>query len=248
LRASISADRQNARVPFFVAATAGTTNAGMFDPLEDCNLIAHREGLWLHVDAAWRGAGLMSPRVKDGLAGMRAADSVTIDAHKWFAVPMGAGMFLCRDNELLSDTFHVSTGYMPTTEAAVDPYTHSVQWSRRFIGLKMFLSLACLGWEGYRAHIEHALDMSNELRTLIAGNGDGPLTVICFTGEQHDTDPIAIAEHVVASGNAWISMAQFEGKRVLRACITSHLTRREHLAALITALTNARDDVCVRRM
>ena len=90
--------------------------------------------------------------------------------------------------------------------------------------------------------------MSNELRTLLAGNGwrvvnDSPLAVICFTDEQHDADPIAIAEHVVASGNAWISTAQFEGKRVLRACITSHLTRREHLAALMTALTNAHDDV-----
>jgi len=253
LRASISADRQNGRLPFFVGATAGTTNAGMIDPLEDCNHIAHREGLWLHVDAAWGGAGLMSPRVKDLLAGIQAADSVTIDAHKWFAVPMGAGMFLCRENALLGDTFRVSTGYMPTTEAAVDPYTHSVQWSRRFIGLKLFLSLACLGWEGYRAHIEHALDMSNELRTLLAGNGwrvvnDSPLAVTCFTDEQHDADPIAIAEHVVASGNAWISTAQFEGKRVLRTCVTSHLTRREHLAALMTALTNARDDVLIHRM
>jgi len=253
LRASISADRQNGRLPFFVGATAGTTNAGMIDPLEDCNHIAHREGLLLHVDAAWGGAGLMSPRVKDRLAGIQAADSVTIDAHKWFAVPMGAGMFLCRENALLGDTFRVSTGYRPTIEAAVDPHTHSVQWSRRFIGLKLFLSLACLGWEGYRAHIEHALDMSNELRTLLAGNGwrvvnDSPLAVICFTDEQHDADPIAITEHVVASGNAWISTAQFEGTRVLRACITSHLTRREHLAALMTALTNARDDVLIHRM
>ena len=253
LRASISADRQNGRLPFFVGATAGTTNAGMIDPLEDCNHIAHREGLWLHVDAAWGGAGLMSPRVKDRLAGIQAADSVTIDAHKWFAVPMGAGMFLCRENALLGDTFRVSTGYMPTTEAAVDPHTHSVQWSRRFIGLKLFLSLACLGWEGYRAHIEHALDMSNELRTLLAGNGwrvvnDSPLAVTCFTDEQHDADPIAVAEHVVASGNAWISTAQFEGKRVLRACITSHLTRREYLAALMAPLTNARDDALAHRM
>src|SRR5215813_3671559 len=88
LRASISADRQNGRLPFFVGATAGTTNAGMIDPLEDCNHIADREGLWLHVDAAWGGAGLMSPRVKDRLAGIQAADSVTIDAHKWFAVPL----------------------------------------------------------------------------------------------------------------------------------------------------------------
>src|SRR5215831_20715312 len=100
LHASISADRKNGRLPFFVGATAGTTNAGMSDPLGDCNRIAHREGLWLHVDAAWGGAGLMSPRLKDRLAGIQAADSVTIDAHKWFAVPMGAGMFLCRENAL----------------------------------------------------------------------------------------------------------------------------------------------------
>ena len=83
---------------------------------------------------------------------------------------------------------------------------------------------------------------------MLAGNGwrvvnDSPLAVVCFMDEQHDADPIAIAEHVVASGSAWISTAQFEDKRVLRACITSHLTRREHLVALMAALTNARNDV-----
>ncbi len=180
------------------------------------------------------------------MRGIEEADSVTLDAHKWFAVPMGAGIFLCRDNQLLGETFRVSANYMPATiEGAVDPYTHSVQWSRRFIGLKMFLSLACMGWQGYRAHVEHALEMANRLHSLLEESAwrivnDSPLAVVCFVDAQGSADPAQVADDVVADGRTWISSVKFEGQVVLRACITSHFTQEDHLHALINALDQAR--------
>ena len=159
---------------------------------------------------------------------------------------MGAGIFLCQDNQLLGETFRVSANYMPSKiEGAVDPYTHSVQWSRRFIGLKLFLSLACMGWEGYRAHVEHALEMASKLRTLLEENSwrvvnDSPLAVICFLDAQGTADPAQVADNVVADGRSWISSVKFEGQVVLRACITSHFTREDHLHNLIDALDQAR--------
>ena len=247
LAVAIEKDRRAGDVPVFVGATAGTTNAGMIDPLEDCRRITRAEGLWFHVDAAWGGAGLLSAQSAEHLKGIKEADSITLDAHKWFAVPMGAGIFLCRDNQLLGETFRVSASYMPSKiEAAVDPYTHSVQWSRRFIGLKMFLSLACMGWEGYRAHVEHALEMAGKLRALLVEHdwrvvNDSPLAVVCFADARGVSDAAQVADDVVGDGRTWISAVKFEGRAVLRACITSHFTREEHLRTLVHALDQARE-------
>src|SRR5262249_35011394 len=77
--------------PFFVAATAGTTSAGAIDPLEEIARFAAGEGLWLHVDAAWGGLALLSPKLRPLLRGIERADSVTWDAHKGLSVPLGAG-------------------------------------------------------------------------------------------------------------------------------------------------------------
>ncbi len=203
-------DRATGDVPVFIAATAGTTNAGMIDPLDECFAISRSNGLWFHVDAAWGGAGLLSPRSAKHLCGVEKADSITLDAHKWFAVPMGAGIFLCRDENLLGETFRVTASYMPSgTEATVDPYTHSLQWSRRFIGLKLFLSLACMGWSGYREHVEHTLQMAELLKSQLSEDGwrvvnDSPLAVVCFVDHVGQASPEKVAASVVKSGRSWI--------------------------------------------
>ena len=73
------------------------------------------------------------------LAGMERADSVTIDAHKWLATTMGCAMYITVRGPVLSEAFHASTSFMPSSVAGIDPYLNSVQWSRRFLGLRLFL-------------------------------------------------------------------------------------------------------------
>src|SRR5437879_3779200 len=88
-------------------------------------------------------AVIVAPRLRDHLAGISDADSITCDAHKWFSVPMGAGMFFCRHTGAVTAAFRATTSVMPgETDGVFDPYSTSVQWSRRFIGLKLFLALA----------------------------------------------------------------------------------------------------------
>src|SRR5205823_5011045 len=82
------------------------------------------------------------------LAGIELADSVTIDAHKWFATTMGCGMFITRHASVLSSAFQVSVSFMPSNVPGVDPYVTTLQWSRRFLGLRLFLSLAAATFEG----------------------------------------------------------------------------------------------------
>jgi glutamate/tyrosine decarboxylase-like PLP-dependent enzyme len=245
LRASIESDLAAGHRPVFIAATAGTTNAGMIDPISECGAVAQDHGLWLHVDAAWGGAVAVLPEGRAALAGIEAADSITVDAHKWLSVPMGAGMLLCRHPDVLHETFRVAASYMPMGVDSIDPYTHSMQWSRRFIGLKLFLSLASMGWAGYRTLVQRSLDMGSDLRNRLTASGwqvlnQSPLAVLCFADSTRDLNLAAIAARVVADGQTWISAAQFEGQTVLRACITSHRTGTLHLERLVRALDDAR--------
>jgi len=121
LAEAIDNDRRQGCVPVMIGATAGTTNAGMIDPIVPCADLARSFGLWLHVDAAWGGAVVSSDHLRPLLKGMEAADSVTIDAHKWFATTMGCGMFLTRHPPLLSAAFQVTTGFMPSNTVGLDP-------------------------------------------------------------------------------------------------------------------------------
>src|SRR3989454_3552518 len=133
LARQVAEDRRNGLAPLMAVGTAGTTAAGAIDPLPDLARFCRSEKLWFHVDAAWGGAAIISPRLRGHLAGIEAADSITCDAHKWFSVPMGAGMFFCRHAAAVGEAFHAETSYMPgkTAGPAVAPYTASVQWARR---------------------------------------------------------------------------------------------------------------------
>src|SRR5262249_56991283 len=132
------------------------------------------------------------------------ADSMTIDAHKWFATTMGCGMFVTRHAPELSAAFQVSTSYMPSNVPDIDPYVTSIQWSRRFLGLRLFLSLAAAGWTGYGAHVERAIAMSGALKDKLVARGwsianDSTLAVLCVVPPPGAGEPQAIVGRVLAS-------------------------------------------------
>lgn len=245
LAAAIADDRAAGHVPVMIAATAGTTNAGMIDPLPACAALAADHALWFHVDAAWGGALIASDRLRGALSGIGQADSITIDAHKWFATTMGCGMFLTRHPETLSAAFRVATGYMPSNIGGVDPYVTSVQWSRRFLGLRLFLSLAAAGWEGYARHVERAVGLAALLADGLKQRGwsvaNRPTTaVVCLDRPTGSAGAADIVKRVLATGAAWISSADFEGRPVIRACITHGETTADDVTGLIDSLESAR--------
>ncbi len=242
---AIAADWVAGRVPVMVVATAGTTNAGMIDPLLSCAEIARAHGLWLHVDAAWGGGLIASPALSEALAGIEAADSVTIDAHKWFATTMACGMFLTPHPEALAAAFRVTTSYMPPNAGGVDPYANSVQWSRRFLGLRLFMSLAEAGWGGHARHVERAVALAAMIEAGLLARGwsianRSPLAVVCAEPPAGSADPRTIVGRVLASGVAWVSAAEFEGRSVVRACVTHGETTPDDVAILVSALDEAR--------
>jgi glutamate/tyrosine decarboxylase-like PLP-dependent enzyme len=256
LASRLEQDRRDAFLPFLVVGTAGTTNSGIVDPIAPLAEIAGREGLWFHVDAAWGGAAALVPGLKPLLDGIERADSITFDAHKWLSVPMGAGIYLTRHHDILDRTFRTSASYMPREAmglGVVDPCMHSIQWSRRAIGMKVFLSLAVAGWKGYVEAIGHMVAMGDFLRKELAGSGwevinKTPLPLVCFVDQRHAEGRLApyleaIALRVVASGKAWISTTCLAGSTpVLRACITNYRTNTEDIKALVDVLNWAREE------
>ena len=241
LQRAIEEDRDAGAVPVMIVATAGTTGAGMIDPLAECAEIAKQHALWYHVDAAWGGAALVSNRLRSVLAGMERADSITIDAHKWFATTMGCAIFITRRGELLSEAFHASTSFMPSSIAGVDPYLNSMQWSRRFLGLRLFLALAAAGWEGLAAHVERGVAVIDSVRERLAASGwrivnDSPLAVLNAIPPAELGDVRALVRRVVVSGRAWVAPATLEGQDVVRICATNGETAIEDVDALVAAL------------
>src|ERR1700677_3755234 len=170
LAGRIHEDRSKGMLPFMAIATAGTTAAGIIDPLQEIADFSKAQHLWIHADAAYGGAAVVSPALRPWLAGIEACDSITCDAHKWLSVPMGCGMFFCRHPESVAQAFRADVTYMPAKPnsedqfATFNPLAHSAQWSRRFIGLKLFMALAEHGQTGYANMVDHQVRMGDLLR------------------------------------------------------------------------------------
>lgn len=250
LEEMVLADKRDGLAPFLVVGTAGTINAGEIDPLDDIADVASRHGLWFHVDAAWGGAAAISPMLRPLLTGIERADSITCDAHKLFSTTVGAGMFFSRRVREVQATFTTSAAYVPDHqgEDKVYPYVTSMQWSRRFIGLKLFMMLAVHGAEGVARRIEHQTAMGNYLRTRLTEHdwellNEASLPVVCFTHPAL-TDPDREHPSIVATlkrnQDGWISKTTLSnGRHALRASVTNYDTRREDIDALVAGLARA---------
>ena len=256
----VDEDKAAGVAPFLIVATAGSTGGGTIDNLTSLADYAAHEDVWLHVDGAWGAGAALVPELKGVLDGMARADSITFSLHKLLSVPMGAGLYVTRHAEILEKTFRTAAPYMPLASGvgrAPDPYAHSMQWGRRFIGLKVFLSLAVAGWEGYAETIRHQVAMGDYLRVRLEEAqwtvvNRTPLPLVCFVDSRHPEGRSpsylnAIADCVVSSGRAWISTTTIgDGVRVLRACVTNYKTQTEDVDILVEALESAREqrDLC----
>jgi aromatic-L-amino-acid/L-tryptophan decarboxylase len=248
LEAAIARDRARGETPFLVVATVGTTATGAIDPLPEIADLCARERLWLHVDAAWGGIALLSEALRVHAAGIERADSVTWDAHKTLPIPMGAGMFFVRDRRFTERVFSVRTAYVPDAQDGMpDAYQHTLQWSRRFIGLKVFLTLASLGRAGLARIVDRQAAMADLLRRELAADGwtianDSPLPLVCFRdGEGPPERTTALVRAVAAEGAVWISEVRLpDGRRWLRACVTHADVGPGDVRALVGALCRAR--------
>jgi aromatic-L-amino-acid/L-tryptophan decarboxylase len=255
LEAQIRDDKAAGLVPFCVIATAGTTNSGAIDDLVALGEIAKRHGLWLHVDGAYGAAAIFSDQHRDLVRGIELADSITLDPHKWLAMPFAAGVVLTRHSEALRQAFRVSTPYMPKTAKPtplLDNFQVSTQWSRRMNSLKLWLTLRVHGRRAYEELIDRQLKLAasfaNSIRHSehfeLAAPQVLPIVNLRVKLPGSDESQIRVAHEAIANevthdGRRWISSTLVGGRSVIRMMVISYLTGHRHLEELMIALTGA---------
>jgi aromatic-L-amino-acid decarboxylase len=253
LQQSISDDRAAGRKPFCVVATAGTTNSGAIDDISAIAAICQREELWLHLDGAYGAAAAFSDKHRSLVRGIEQCDSVTIDPHKWLAMPFAAGVILTRHPKVLQQAFGVSTPYMPKTAAGLplDNFKVSTQWTRRMNSLKLWLTLKLHGRRAFEQHIDGQMTLASSFADWITASGAFELTAPMAvpivnlrlrnfgSGEQLAPRHVELVERVTRDGQRWISETRVQGQSVLRMMVISYLTGEQHLTGLQYALQRA---------
>lgn len=250
LEEQIKKDILNGKLPVFLVATLGSTSAGVIDPILELAKIANKYNIWFHVDAAFGGALALLPEFNDFKKAVALSDSIAFDPHKWLSVSMGCGMYIARHPGLLRESFDVEESFYMPKEARsavmTEPYRQSMQWSRRFIGLKLFMTLMVHGTEGYQYALRHQMRMGQILKNKLGDNNwiiknDTFLPVICFV-DKNGADPESVVSFVVKTKRAFLTTTKLShtNQTTLRAGIPNFLTQEEHLDLLVTLLNDAR--------
>ena len=190
LEAAIAEDHQRGVRPMCIVGMFGTTNTGSVDPVRELRKIADREGMWLHVDAAYGGGMLLSHAWPMGDLGLELADSVTIDPHKWFYAPLDAGAILVKDDRRLTASFGIKPAYLTDefdrAHERYQYYVHGFEQSRRFRGLKVWMSFKRYGASQIGEWIDNNVRQAKHLYGLVAKHPEfeaacePPMSAICI--------------------------------------------------------------------
>ena len=251
LREAIAEDRSAGRLPFFVAATAGTVDVGAIDDLRAVADVARDQQLWFHVDGALGALGIFSQKVGPMLAGIERADSIAMDFHKWGQVPYDAGFVLVREGMLQREAFESPAAYLSREARGMAggspwPCDLGPDLSRGFRALKVWFTLQTYGTDRLGRMIDRTCELADYLRQRIEADdrfqrlAPVALNIVCFRyrcGEQHiDEVNRQLLIELHESGIAAPSSTRINGRFALRAAITNHRTDKEDIDAMLDAV------------
>lgn len=239
LEALIAGDRRQGLRPFCIVASAGTTNTGVVDPLEQLSAICRRNDMWLHVDGAYGAAAALTARGRAALRGLELADSIALDPHKWLFQPFEIGCVLVRDMRHLRQAFAVhpedNASYLADVgrmaEREVVFYEHGVQLTRSFRALKLWMALRIFGLAAFRDTIDRGIALAEEVEQFLRGDPRwevvtaAQLAVVTFAPRLTSDVSEANArveravERLTADGYAMVTSTQVRGRTVLRFCL-----------------------------
>jgi aromatic-L-amino-acid/L-tryptophan decarboxylase len=261
LRAQIRKDIDAGDRPALVVGNAGSVSTGAVDPLPELAALCREFDLWFHVDGAYGGLAAVLPDAPDALAGLREADSVAVDPHKWLYAPLEAGCALVRDPEKLRAAFAYHPVYYHFGVEATNYFDLGPQNSRGFRALKVWLALQQVGREGYEQTISDDIRLARALFERIPRYAElEPLTqslsITTFrfvptgldstatnTGAYLDKLNLELLTRLQASGEAYLSNAVVHEKFALRACIVNFRTSLTDIEALLPIVVRMGKDV-----
>jgi len=239
LRQAIEQDLRAGLTPIAIVGSAGTVANGAIDPLRDLASIAKSCGAWFHIDGAYGAlAAIARPKLFDGLA---LADSISLDPHKWLYQPLDCGCLLYRHRSAARKTFSFTGDYARSLlENPIESFAffeETLELSRRFRALKLWLSLRYHGFAAFRQQIENDLELASHLAGSIRSTADlqilapVPLSAVCFRfaprsralrNHQLDDLNLKILNRIQRGGRVFLSNATINGRFALRACIVNH--------------------------
>jgi aromatic-L-amino-acid/L-tryptophan decarboxylase len=259
LERAIQDDKAAARTPIAVVGSAGTVNTGAIDPLPEIAAIARRHNLWLHIDGAYGALAAIAAPTK--FAGLESADSISLDPHKWLFQSLDCGCLLYRDASAAQRAFSHAGDYAKSL--STDPiegfafFEESIELSRRFRALRLWLSFRYHGMRAFREAIRRNMELASRLGAAIAGHPEFELlapielSAICFRhnpqnsadNEDLNRHNSALLKQLIKRGRVYLSNATVRGKFALRACIVNHRTTQADVDSVIPEVLSAAEEI-----
>ena len=259
LREAIAEDRRAGLTPFAVVSSAGTTNTGAVDPLDQIADVCAAENLWHHVDGAYGAFFYLCPGLRETLRGLPRADSLTLDPHKGMFLPYGTGALLVRDGAALRAAHEATAAYlpaMPHPEDFYDPSQHGPELSRGFPGLRVWLSVKLYGAAAFRDAIAEkralTLDAVRRVAALpgIVIDAAPDLSLFAFhltwpgaTRDDEDQATRALMTETTARGRVMVTGCRAHGRFLGRVCVLCFRTHQSQIDALVDDLAASIDAI-----
>ena len=247
LKNVIAKDKLEGYIPFCIIASAGTTNTGTVDPLDEIAEICKADNLWMHIDGAYGAAAILADKGKEYLKGIEKADSLTIDPHKWLFQPYEIGCLLVKNHKWLSKTFSEKPVYLRDiegNESEINFYDHGIQLTRRFRALKFYMSVKTFGLNAFKQAIQNGISLTDELESLLRKSpkweviSPATLAIINFrynpirhklSERKLDKLNQFISKKIIASRSAVLVTTILQDQVVLRMCLINPRTTMEDL-------------------
>ena len=216
-----------------VVATIGTTSTSSVDPVPALADLCARDGVWLHVDAAYAGSAAVCPELRRQFAGWERADSIVVNPHKWLLTPMDCSTFWTRRPDELRAAFSLVPEYLRVSEEVASLSEYSPVLGRRFRALKLWAVLRCYGREGLRERIREAIRLAALFEGWVRAEpgwevtAPRPFSLVCFRRDGSDAENEALLERVNASGEAFLSHTKLDGRYSLRLAVGNARTTED---------------------
>jgi len=248
LKRQINIDLSSGITPIAIVATAGTTLTGAVDPIGELVKVAKEKQIWLHVDGAYGvpAAGTARSALFEGLDD---ADSVTIDAHKWLFVPKSCSLVLMKDRNGVAMTFSHHEAYMPHANDDYNPVDLTLEYSRPFRALKLWIAFKTHGAEAFRDAIEKNIRLAELTYQIAAQRSDfrvlpyppdlsiAPIQFLSPSESNRSALNERLCQRILEDGRFYISTAQINGETWLRPCYTNFRTTEADVFALFDVVT-----------
>lgn len=230
---AIQKDKEAGLIPCYVVANIGTTPTCAFDDLEDLGPICNKEGIWLHVDAAYAGTAFSCPEYRHLMKGVEMAESFNFNPHKWMLVNFDCSAMWVKNAKYLVEAFNVERIYLKDHHKGLAPeYRHwQISLGRRFRALKLWFVLRIYGVEGIQKHVRHQISLAQYFEQLVKADRrfevcTSNMGLVTFRLKGEDKLTQKLLDKVVERKNVFIIAGHFIGKLVIRFAVCSRLTQK----------------------